>query len=98
MIILIDAEEFIPTKCSGCKFFARIKGRANGDPTDVYINGCIALRQAVPNVSNRLPECPIKYMPARFRPSQREGKDLEEAYQFGLADGWNSCIDAIERD
>ena len=99
MIILIDTEEFIPKKCGECKrFFARMKGKANGEPVDAYINGCVALGKSVEDVSRRLPDCPIKYRPERMQPAQGSFQSLEEAYQGGLNDGWNSCIDSIERD
>ena len=85
MIILIDSKEFIPTKCSQCERFC-IDGR------------CTALGRPLDDVSSRLPDCPIKYLPARVQAAHGLFQSIEEAYQRGLNDGWNSCVDAIERD
>ncbi len=96
MIILFDVDEMIPDKCSDCRFCVRARVRARTKET--FVRSCVALGETVSNVSGRLKACPVKNMPGRFEPSSGPCSEPREAYKNGLNDGWNSCVDAIEKD
>ncbi len=92
MIILFDVDEMIPDKCSDCRLCVRARTK------ETFVRSCVALGETINNVSGRLPACPVKNMPGRMEPSSGPCSEPTEAYQNGLNDGWNTCLDAIEKD